>query len=243
MNRIRSGGRKAFAAIQDFIFPRRCVVCDEVTDRFGKGVCSRCASEIIYTGRAVCMKCGKPLQEEGELCRDCSRKKHRYVQGVALYDYGSMADSIFRFKYSGRQEYALFYGLDFYEKYGRWLQMIQPDALVPVPLHSSKKRARGYNQAELIARVLSGLSGIPVNVELIVRKRKTLPQKNLSSSERQNNLKKAFKIHRNDVKLITIVIVDDIYTTGSTVDAMTETLMAAGIQKVYCMALAVGRGM
>ncbi|MBD5500173.1 MAG: ComF family protein [Lachnospiraceae bacterium] len=243
MNRIKEKGNKIFSVIQDLVFPRRCVVCDEITDSLGKGVCSKCVSKIVYTGGSVCMKCGKQLKGEGELCTDCARKKHKYVQGVALYDYGSMADSIFRFKYSGRQEYALFYGLDFYERYGRWLKVIRPDALVPVPLHPSKKRVRGYNQAELIAKAISKLSGIPVNVELIVRKRKTLPQKNLSGQERQNNLKKAFKIYRNDVKLITIVIVDDIYTTGSTIDAMTETLMSAGIQKVYYMALAVGRGM
>ena len=129
-----------------------------------------------------------------------------------------------------------------YERYGRWLQAVRPDALIPVPVHASKKRLRGYNQSELIAQALSKLSGIPVNTSLIIRQKKTLPQKNLSGQERQNNLKRAFKIHRNDVKLNTIVVIDDIYTTGSTIDAMTETLMESGIQRVYFMTLAVGRG-
>lgn len=81
-----------------------------------------------------------------------------------------------------------------------------------------------------------------MNTTLIVRVRKTLPQKGLGGRERQNNLKRAFKIRENDVKLKTIVIIDDIYTTGSTIDAMAEVLRTAGIQKVYFMVLAAGRG-
>ena len=142
----------------------------------------------------------------------------------------------------GRQEYAGFYAKDLYDRYGFWLHAIRPDALVPVPIHASRKRKRGYNQAELLAAELSKHSGIPVNSNLILRKKKTKPQKDLTIQERQNNLKKAFKICQNDVKLSTIVIIDDIYTTGSTVDDMAKLLMTSGIQKVYYVALAVGRG-
>ena len=189
------------------------------------------------------MKCGKQLNEpQQEYCNDCLRRKHFYLQGKALYDYGSMADSIFRFKYMGRQEYAGFYAKDLYDRYGFWLHAVRPDALVPVPIHASRKRKRGYNQAELLAAELSKHSGIPVNRKLIIRQKRTKPQKDLTTQERQNNLKKAFKISPNDVKLSTIVIIDDIYTTGSTVDDMAKLLMASGIQKVYYVALAVGRG-
>lgn len=242
MNRIKEAGKKAAGIFLDFIFPRRCAVCDEPVNRTGEGVCTYCKAKIRYIKSPFCMKCGKQMKEEGEFCSDCIRKKHFYVQGRALYDYGSMADSIFRFKYAGRQEYALFYGRELYEKWGRWLFMVRPDALIPVPIHISRKRMRGYNQSELIARELSEWSGIPVNTTLIVREKKTIPQKNLSQEERQNNLKRAFKILQNDVKLNTIVIIDDIYTTGSTIDAMSEVLLAAGVQKVYYMALAAGRG-
>ena len=120
--------------------------------------------------------------------------------------------------------------------------MINPDALIPVPIHSSRMRSRGYNQAELVARELSRHSGIPVNTKLIQRVKRTKPLKSLSHSERQNNLKRAFKILQNDVKLNTIVIIDDIYTTGSTIDAMTGVLNDAGVKNVYYMALTIGRG-
>ena len=168
--------------------------------------------------------------------------KHEYIQGTALYDYGSMADSVFRFKYAGRMEYAKFYGNELYREKADWLSMIRPDALVPVPIHFSKKRKRGYNQAELIARELSRYSGIPLNTRLIVRTRKTKALKDLSCMERQNNLKRAFKICKNDVKLSTIVIIDDIYTTGSTIDAMARVLRGAGVAGIYFMTLTIGRG-
>lgn len=236
MNKMAKG-------VLDLLFPRRCAVCDDITDRFGSGVCRACEKKIVYIKTPFCMKCGKQLQKEAEeLCLDCRKKKHEYIQGTALYDYGSMADSLFRFKYAGRQEYAEFYGKELYSKKAGWLKAVCPDALIPVPVHISRKRQRGYNQSELIARALSKYSGIPVNTGLISRVKKTLPQKNLSERERQNNLKRAFKIRQNDVKLSTIIIIDDIYTTGSTIDAMAQVLKNAGVQKVYYMALAVGRG-
>ena len=242
MNRGKRKSCCVLGLISDLIFPRRCVVCDRPVDRFRQGVCAECRSKIVYIKAPFCMKCGKQINEQQEYCNDCLKRKHFYLQGKALYDYGSMADSIFRFKYTGRQEYAEFYGKDLYDRYGSWLRAVKPDVLVPVPIHISRKRKRGYNQAELLARELSKHSGIPVNRKLIIRKKKTKPQKDLTVQERQNNLKKAFKICKNDVKLSTIVIIDDIYTTGSTIDDMAKLLMTSGIQKVYYMALAVGRG-
>lgn len=227
----------------DLLFPRRCVVCDRLTDRLGEQVCGKCREKILYIREPCCLKCGKQLRKEGqEYCGDCERIPHLFQRGTALYDYGSMADSIFRFKYAGRMEYAEFYGKELYEKKAAWLSAVEPDALIPVPAHASRKRKRGYNQAELVAEQLSRLSGIPVNKTLIVRTKRTRPLKNLSHQERQNNLKKAFKIRQNDVKLNTIVIIDDIYTTGSTIDAMTETLHGAGIKSVCFMTLTIGRG-
>ncbi len=229
--------------ILDLLFPKRCVVCDEIVDRPGEAVCSKCQNKMRYIKEPCCMKCGKQLKrEEQEYCGDCRKIKHAYIQGTALYDYGSMSDSVFRFKYAGRMEYASFYGKELYEKKMQWLMAKHPDALVPVPIHPSRKRTRGYNQAELIARRLSELSGIPMRAGLIRRTKKTLPLKNLSHSERQNNLKRAFKIDINDVKLNTIVIIDDIYTTGATIDSMAQAFKEKGVNKIYFMALTIGRG-
>jgi predicted amidophosphoribosyltransferase len=102
---------------------------------------------------------------------------------------------------------------------------------------------RGFNQAEILAKELGILTGIPVETKLIRRVRKTVPMKELSSAERQNNLKRAFKISRNDVKLSTIVIIDDIYTTGSTIDAMSYEFRRMGVKHIYFMTLSIGRGL
>lgn len=120
---------------------------------------------------------------------------------------------------------------------------MEADAILPVPVHASRRRSRGYNQAELVAAELSRLTGIKMYDRLVKRVRKTTPQKELTIQERQNNLKKAFNIVENDVKLNTTVIIDDIYTTGSTIDEAARVLKEAGVQKIYFITLACGAGL
>lgn len=235
--------RTFLGTLEDILYPRRCPVCDKAVKPFGSLVCKACENQLVYIKEPYCMKCGKALQrEEKEYCGDCIKRKHLFDNGRALYEYKSIADSIYRFKYKGRQEYAAYYAQCMKEKLGDWLIRCHPDALVPVPIHPDKRRVRGYNQAEVLARELHKLTGIPIESNLIKRVRKTVPMKELSASERQNNLKRAFKICRNDVKLNTIVIIDDIYTTGSTMDAMSYELRRAGIKNIYFMSLSIGRG-
>lgn len=190
------------------------------------------------------MKCGKELEdEETEYCSDCMRHRHLFDSGRAVFAYKSMSDSIYRFKYKGRQEYAAYYAECMAGRLGEWIVRRKPDALVPVPIHASKRHLRGYNQAELLAKGLGRILHIPVETNLIKRMRKTSPMKDLSVSERQNNLKRAFKICRNDVKLNTIIIIDDIYTTGSTIDALSYELRSAGVGHIYFVTLAIGKGL
>ena len=191
-----------------------------------------------------CMKCGKPLfKEMEEYCEDCKKKRHKFVQGKSLYEYKSAAAIIYRLKYGKRQEYAEFLGRDMAEHFVWDMKNWKAEALVPVPIHKTRKRQRGYNQAELLANEISRCTGIPVEKDLLVRCKKTIPQKLLRDAERQNNLKKAFKMGRNDVKLSTIIIIDDIYTTGSTVNEMADVLEKMGIDKIYVLTLAIGTGM
>ncbi|MDD3415334.1 MAG: ComF family protein [Lachnospiraceae bacterium] len=153
-----------------------------------------------------------------------------------------MRNSIFRFKYKNRREYAEFYGQEISRYLGKEIKQLKPDVLVPVPLYKTKLQRRGFNQAEILANEIGKNLDIPVKKNLIIRTENTRPQKELNHIERENNLKKAFKIHQNDVKLNTVVLVDDIYTTGSTVDAIAKILKAQGIQKIYYVTLASGSG-
>ncbi len=229
--------------LTDLIYPRHCPVCDGLTGYSHELICKSCRGRVRYIGGVVCVKCGKPLSQEEEYCYDCARKQHYYKSGMALFEYKSMSAAIYRFKYKGRQEYADFFGKKLAEHLEDNLRIWKPEAFVPVPIHSSRMRARGYNQAEVLAKRLSRETGIPTRADLIKRCKKTAPQKNLSDGERQNNLKKAFKICRNDVKLNTIVIIDDIYTTGSTIDAVAYELQKKGIANIYYASLAIGRGL
>jgi ComF family protein len=232
-----------FGTLLDLVYPRRCPVCDGAVKPFGSLICRTCENKFVYIGGSYCMKCGRSLkEEEREYCADCLHRRHLYDSGRALFEYKSVTNSLFRFKFRGRQEYGAYYAACMEERLGGWLAKIQPDALVPVPIHPDKRRIRGYNQAEVIAKELGRLTGIPVETKLIRRVLKTVPMKDLSASERQNNLKRAFKICRNDVKLSTIVIIDDIYTTGSTIDAMSFEFRRMGVDHIYFMTLAIGRG-
>jgi ComF family protein len=124
--------------------------------------------------------------------------------------------------------------------FGDFLKEIQADALIPVPLHKKRYRARGYNQAHVLAKSISRLSGIPVYSRLVFRVKNTAPMKELTATQRQNNLKKAFHMKENEVKLKVAVLIDDIYTTGSTIDAISACLLEHGVKKVYFLALACG---
>lgn len=224
-------------------FPRRCPVCDRPVRPWNALVCTECAPSFAYIEPPYCLKCGKHIgSSEKEYCGDCAAHRHLYDRGRALFYYRSVSASIARFKYRGRREYAAYYAACMAGKLGNFISSCRADALVPVPLHSDRQRKRGYNQAQVMAEALSALTGIPVRADLIERTVKTAPMKDLSAAERQNNLKKAFKILRNDVKLNTIIIIDDIYTTGSTIDAMNREFRKAGVGRIYFITLAIGRG-
>lgn len=229
--------------LKELLFPRRCPVCDKPVKPCGAYICTECIKKLKYVKEPVCMKCGRGLKDgQQEYCYDCAHKKHEYVKGVSLYEYGSIRNTIYRFKYGGRQEYAAFLGEEMARRLGKRISAWRPDALVPVPLHPARMRKRGYNQAQLLAEEAGRHMGIPVKSDWIIREKNTEPLKLLDGRARQNNLKKAFKIKQNDVKLNTIVIIDDIYTTGSTMDEIAGECKRCGVRNVYFAALSIGSG-
>jgi ComF family protein len=192
----------------------------------------------------LCKKCGKPLSlKEAEYCPDCSRKRHLYTRGRAALEYDSlMRESIGRFKYKNRREYADFYVQELLRTCKEAVKSWGVDLLVPVPLHKSRRKLRGFNQAELIARGLGRELGLPVSSELLLRTRKTVAQKELNDQERRANLKNAFQVAKNKVSPKKILLIDDIYTTGSTIDAAAAVLLDHGAEKVYFLSISIGRG-
>ena len=115
--------------------------------------------------------------------------------------------------------------------------------IVPVPMYAKKQRARGYNQAEIIACELGKIIHIPVNTRFLKRNKNTVPMKEVSGRDRSKNLENAFIADKNVVKYKKILLVDDIYTTGATLDACAAVLKKYGVEKVYGACLCIGRGM
>ena len=229
--------------IVELLYPPRCPICDRCIPS-DELICEECAKLIRPIEEECCKKCGKTLADKDRIyCFDCSKKIHYFDRNYALFEYKDIKKSLYRFKYAGRAEYGRYYAYIAYKELGTLLSGMKADAIVPVPIHSKRKRNRGYNQAEEFAKYLSDYIKVPVMNDLVIRKKKTLPLKNLSGKERINNLKRAFIIARNDVKLKTIIIVDDIYTTGATFDTLSVVLRGTGIEKIYCLTVAVGKGL
>ncbi len=236
----------------DVIYPRRCPVCDGPLDFFclkngkisgGELIHEKCKSGIRYVRGSTCMKCGKPMGRDvyGEYCEDCRRSSHQFTRGFSVFRYRSISGSIYKFKYMGRREYATFYGREAARLLGRKLGQLGIEALIPVPMYRDKERKRGYNQAEVFATALSRELGIPVYNKVIKRVRNTVPMKELDVSRRRNNLKKAFKVAENDVKFKCVLIIDDIYTTGSTIDEIAHEFRMVGTEEIYFLTLAIGQ--
>lgn len=228
-------------AILDFLYPPRCPFCDAAV--LPKDlICPSCAKKVSPVSGPVCFQCGKPLtNERQEFCADCAKKKRRFTQSRALWIYEKeVKESVYRFKYGDRQEYARAYAAELAARSGNWIKGRRIQAIVPVPLHRNRKRKRGYNQAEVLAKELSVLLDIPARPDLLRRVKDTKPQKTLSDAQRKENLKHAFQAKPFEAPE-RILLTDDIYTTGCTLDAAADALLRAGAKKIYACCVSIGR--
>lgn len=173
------------------------------------------------------------MADGDEYCEECREQPHYFEGGRFAFSYEQTAAGIYRFKYMNRRRYAKGYASVLCRELMDWIRAVSPDALVPVPLHQKRLIARGYNQAELLADEISKRTGIPVRSRSVARVKNTVPQKTFDRKHRLNNLKNAFIVRENVVRLDTVVVVDDIYTTGSTIDSLAKALLDAGVRRVF----------
>ena len=229
----------------DLIFPRRCPACDRAVRPFGGIICRECEDQLLVrelsSEMALCCQCGKPLQDEHrEFCEDCTKIHHRYQRGCAVYRYRDVSGALYRLKYQGRREYAEWMGERMAERLCQEFDPEEIDALVPVPVSARRERKRGYNQAAALAFYISRETGIPIREEYLARRTDTAVLRGMSGEERRRNLKNAFIAPVDDVKSKVIMLIDDIYTTGATIDACTEQLLEKGASAVCYVTLAIG---
>lgn len=230
----------------DYLFPPRCPVCGKVIIPKGELICDGCKDIFRVVQEPRCMKCGKMIEQaDQQYCYDCKKTNQEYVQGFALWVYDkNVRESITYFKYNNRREYAKYYIAELCKYYGDIIYKKNPDVLIPVPLHREKLRKRGYNQADLIADGLSSYTHIPMDNQCLIRVKKTVAQKSLNMNQRTNNIKDAFHVH-NNYSFSTyqrVMLIDDIYTTGSTINACSKVLKDAGVNEVYFLCLSIGNG-
>ena len=224
-----------------FFYPNTCCFCGKVSV---KKVCATCEKLIEYVKEPVCKKCGKPIRgSEDEYCMDCIEKKKAFEQGKSVWLHtGRVRWSVYQFKYHNRRIYGEYYAEEMCRLYGNKIREWGIDAIVPVPLHWKRKLSRGYNQAEIVAKALGRKTGIPVESKMVVRTKNTKPQKKLAHRERSVNLKNAFCAKRVKKGIQNILIIDDIYTTGNTINEMAKCLYSKGIQKVFFLTISIGQG-
>ena len=233
--------KKTAEILLDMLYPKKCPLCHQILKEKNSLVCPDCFKKAIPMKEPLCMKCGRPVRMEEEYCQDCRSGVHHFTEGRSIFPYGEIwRQSLVRFKYYGCREYG-----DFYAKaisiYGRkYLERWKPQLIVPVPLHSRKKRMRGFNQAAYLAERVSRFTGIPWSDNLVIKIRNTKSQKKLNASQRKKNLRNAYLVTRK-ITGFSVLVVDDVYTTGSTMDAMAMCLQGAGAKDVYFLTVCAGR--
>ena len=223
------------------LYPSRCPVCNRILPGRKLRICPVCGGSFHLIEEHYCLKCGKPVPEMEEYCVDCKERKREFCQGRGVFLYNmQMKNSLLRYKYYGSREYGRYYAEEIFRHVGTQIKHGKPDVLVPVPMTRRKKRIRGFNQEEDLAEKIGELLQIPVAAGLAVKKKETKSQKKLNAAERMGNLKDAFVITES-VQGLKILIVDDVYTTGSTIETLAGCLKESGAGEIYFVTLCIGQ--
>ena len=235
--------KKIYLYPMRLLYPPRCTFCQDILPlTVDKLLCYYCHEAYPLIEDPVCQKCGKQLAHDDDLCLDCKITIHQYEQGVAIYPYeGAIKEAVYRFKYGGKRKYAQFFAEMMYYKLKKTTFFYKIDLIVPVPVSKERFEERGYNQAEELVRYLSNMSKIPCNIDKLVRQKHTKPQSGFSPTQRQENIHNAFITTSTlDPRHQVILLIDDIYTTGSTINECTKVLISAGAKQVYSCVVCIG---
>ena len=229
----------------NLIYPEKCVVCHQIlTEPGGERMCRVCRTAILPVTEPRCKRCSKPLIDlEAELCENCRSHEFCVDRGFALYPYNErMQKAIRNLKYRGELAGGEYFADQMSVGYGAWVRRISPDVLIPVPIHKRRMRFRGFNQAACLAVRIGQRLGVAVDLDYLARTGNTKPQKGLGGRARINNLQKSFSVVGENAAYRNILLIDDIYTTGATLEACGRILREAGAKRIYFLCLCIGSG-
>lgn len=226
----------------DAVLPPRCLRCGATVDAVG-ALCPDCWSEMAFLGPPHCACCGYPFEFDmgpAALCASCARERPPYGRARAVLRYDDASrDLVLAFKHADRTDGA--------PAYGAWLAragaelVAEAEIVAPVPLHWSRLFARRYNQAALLALAVAKQAGLPAVPDLLVRRRRTPSQGRLSAVGRARNVAGAFAINPRREATVSgrrILLVDDVQTTGTTVESCARVLLRGGAATVDVLTLA-----
>jgi competence protein ComFC len=241
LRRVIGQNAKLFELV---FFPSFCKACRALLEKPGESVlCASCWDKIRAHRSSYCLCCGRFFEGAGEphFCLSCLKERPSFAvhRSGGLYQ-GGLKDLILLFKYRGyeilgkplgrfvcealKEEESLWWGVE---------------AIIPVPLHPKRKRARGFNQARALARELSRLRGLPLEDRCLRKIKNVLPQTSLERQERVNNVRGAYTVlNRGKIRGKTLLLVDDVYTTGSTLEECSRELLRAGANEIRAVTIA-----
>jgi len=221
----------------DLLIPPVCLACHSRLDNAKETICGECKERVALLAEDYCTKCGSPLVDS--ICESCAEHSYSFDLHRSVFRYGDVVQSLVHcFKYNERRKVAGYFGSAMRARAAQTDEYSGFDYIIPVPLHRVRRRERGYNQSELLGRELAKGLGIPYR-ELVSRRLYTLSQTRLTKQQRERNLEGAFRVKRSaDLAGKNIIIVDDVFTTGTTVDRISKLLKDKGAAKVAVLTAA-----
>ena len=234
---LKGAASRLFGYVLDFALPPRCGGCGTIVDEVDS-FCADCWKKLEFLGPGGCSRCGMPLRAtDADLCAACLAKPPRLDRIRSAVAYDDISRSIaMRLKYGRKVALARTMS-----RYMRPLLGEVPEGalFVPVPLHRTRLWRRGFNQSAIVARELARHTGLPVDVEALARVRATPPLKGMTMRQRRRTVAGAFRARPGaELRGRTVVLIDDVLTTGSTANACARALKRAGAARVELLSWA-----
>jgi len=230
--------------VLDFFLPAKCPLCGLWSDSSAPDrPCPTCLAQVNFFSSPRCFRCGIGFPSPSDvdhLCSECLTQERHFsrARAVCVYE-GAIMEAISRLKYGGLTRLAKPLGNLLAEYQDPDFPLSENDLLIPVPLHPRRLRERGFNQSLLLARQVSRRRSIPLNFTALRRARQTQPQTQLSGAERRKNVRGAFEVGKREaVEGKRILLIDDVFTTGATVQECASVLREARAGEVHVLTLA-----
>ncbi|MCK4708276.1 MAG: ComF family protein [Gammaproteobacteria bacterium] len=233
--------------ILDIIYPRRCVLClqtqpHQINSKLD--LCVACQSDLLPLTSA-CYQCGIPLEDSkpGQLCGQCLQKRPAFDHVISIYHYQNpLIWLIQQMKFHNKPTIAYLLGQLMAKQLAFFLPLknfSKPEVIIPVPLHYKRQYERGFNQAEEFAKIISTRLDCTIDTQFLERSLPSQQQSGLDAGQRRKNVKGIFRIkNKKQYSYKHIAIIDDVMSTGSTVNEIAKTLKKAGVEKVDVWVLA-----